>query len=143
MRLRCGPGDQGPAGSSLLPTLLWVPGPTCKHQASFSGDSLLACHGESCFSYHCYREPQPTGFIPLHTTSLASSWRDSRPPISRNPSFWEPSAGLGWQRHRVIQLWIPAGRGDSPPFGFRHACRTGSAAGALGSAVAGNMSGAG
>lgn len=132
VRLRCGPGEQGPAGSSLLPTLLWVPCPTCKHQASFSRDSLLACHGESCFSYHCY-----WGFFTNRSESRSppGSSRSIRllsPPAggtAGHPSpgilaFGNPARGsggsgtAGWW-HRVTRLRIPAGRGDSPPFGFR------------------------
>lgn len=90
--------------------LLWVLCPASKCQASFSRDSLLACATVSpaflipaigLFSLAVLRL-QGTGFIPLHVTSLASSWRGSRLPIFRHPIFGEPGRGLGWQQHGSV-----------------------------------------
>lgn len=145
--------EQAPAGLSGLPTLLWALCPACKHQASFSRDSLLACATVSpAFLFTA------TELFPLAVLRAAVPWvhptahdfsclqLDGQQAANLQAEGGNLADGLGgggttaWW-HRVSWLW--ARRGDSLPLGFCHACCKGSATAGLGSAVVGSVAAAG
>lgn len=143
LRFQCTSWEQAPAAFSVLPTLLWVLCPACKHQASFSRDSLLACATVSpaflitaieLFPLAVLRAAvhwaHPTAYdfscLQLERQQAANLQAEGR-----NLAEGLGGSGTTARWHRAIWLWVLARRGDSLPLGFCHACCKGSATAGL------------